>query len=210
MVDIQDPPEILESLWRFLVLHGQNELKEALVVQFAVIGLVLLVDSIDDNGGEALGVPGQILFLEGAVLVAVQLVELVVQTLGVGNRKPVLVDVLLLSLLPQFVEFGQNGGSQHVLDVDPPSSLGVQEEGELLDGPHDVLLFEVLLHVLQVGEGGDEFRNVLLQVAFSQVAVSICVIQTYVDPRLEQVVLPHDRMEKGLHIDSPILITIEF
>lgn len=210
MVDIQDPPEILESLWRFLVLHGQNELKEALVVQFAVIGLVLLVDSIDDNGGEALGVPGQILFLEGAVLVAVQLVELVVQTLGVGNRKPVLVDVLLVSLLPQFVELGQNGGSQHVLDVDPPSSLGVQEEGELLDGPHDVLLFEVLLHVLQVGEGGDEFRNVLLQVAFSQVAVSICVIQTYVDPRLEQVVLPHDRMEKGLHIDSPILITIEF
>ncbi len=69
---IQDSPEVLERLGGSLVLHGQNEIKEVLVVHFAFVGLILFKHSIDEDVREARAVPRQLFFLEHAVLVLIK------------------------------------------------------------------------------------------------------------------------------------------
>jgi hypothetical protein len=47
VIDIEHSPEILDCLWGFFVIHGQNEFQEAFVVHLAIYSWVLLKDTID-------------------------------------------------------------------------------------------------------------------------------------------------------------------
>jgi hypothetical protein len=60
-----------------------------------------------------------------------------------------------------------------------------------------------------VVKGGDKFGDVLLEVVFSEVAVSCRVVKADVDSGLEQVVFAHDRVEEGLHVDTAVLVAVE-
>lgn len=55
-----------------------------------------------------------------------------------------------------------------------------------------------------------KFSDVFLQIFFSQVPISCSVIKTDVNSCLKQVILPNNGMEKRLHINTAILISIEF
>ena len=47
-----------------------------------------------------------------------------------------------------------------------------------------------------MGEGRDELGDVLPQVLLRQIPVAVGIVQTDVDPRLEQIVFPDYRVEK--------------
>lgn len=53
MINIQNPPEILQGLRRLLILHRKHKLKEAPIVHLPLESLVLLVNSINQDAGEA-------------------------------------------------------------------------------------------------------------------------------------------------------------
>ena len=78
--------------------------------------------------------------------------------------------------MSQLVEFCEDGRGEHILDVDSAGPLGVEEEEKLPDGGHYVLLLEVFIHVFEVYEGGNQFRNVFLEVGLSKIPVASCVI----------------------------------
>ena len=118
--------------------------------------------------------------------------------------------LLGIPLLPEFVEFSEDGGCEHVLDVNSSGSLGVEEEEELPDGSHDVFIFEVIVHVFEVNKGRDELADVLIEVGLSQIAISSSIVQTDVNSGLEKVVLSDDGVEEGLHVDSAVLISVKF
>ena len=61
-----------------------------------------------------------------------------------------------------------------------------------------------------MGECGNQFRNIFPQVCLCEIAVSTGVIQTDMNSGLEEIILTYNRMEKRLHIDSPVLIPVEF
>lgn len=112
--------------------------------------------------------------------------------------------------MPELIKFSKDGRCEHIFYIDPSGPLRVQEECELLDRPNDVLLFEVLLDVFKMREGRDQLRDIFFKVAFSQVAISICVVQADVDSCLEEVVLADNRVEERLHVNSAIFVSIEF
>ena len=60
-----------------------------------------------------------------------------------------------------------------------------------------------------MGECWNQFRNVLPQVGFREIAVPASVIQADMNSGLEKVVLTHDRVEKRLHIYPPVLVSIK-
>lgn len=61
MVHVENSPEVLDGLGRFLVLHGQDELQETLEVKFAVDCLVLLVQTVNDDARESARVLAEVL-----------------------------------------------------------------------------------------------------------------------------------------------------
>ena len=71
MVDIQNSPEILDSLRSLLVVHRQDEFQESFVAHLSVDSWVLLEYSVDDDGGKSLRVFRKVFFLEEVVLVGV-------------------------------------------------------------------------------------------------------------------------------------------
>ena len=56
----------------------------------------------------------------------------------------------------------------------------------------------------------NEFRNVLFEIVFGEVTISCSIIQTDMNSGLEKVVLSDDGVEERLHVDSTVLISIEF
>lgn len=60
-----------------------------------------------------------------------------------------------------------------------------------------------------MGESGNQLSNVLFQIILSQVAISISIIQTDMNSGLEEIVFPDNGVEKWLHVDTAILISIE-
>lgn len=210
VVDIQHSPEVLDCFWSLFVVHCQHELQKALVVHLAVDRRVFFEDPVDDDRGKPLRVLGQVFLLEIAVFVGVELVEPIVESSGELDGEPILPKILFgVSFLSEFVKFSKDGGSKHVLDVNPPSPFGVKEEEKLPGGCKDVLILEPFVHVLEVHKGRDEFRDVLTEVGLSQVAISRSIVQTYMDSRLEEVVFSDDGVEEGLHVDSAVLVTVE-
>lgn len=132
------------------------------------------------------------------------------QSSRVLNGEPVLAEILLrITFLPQFVELGEYGGSEHVFDVDPPCAFGVEEEEKLTDSCQDVLFLESLVHALKMHKGGNQFRDVLLEVSLSEVAIAGSVVETDVNTGLEEVVLAHDGVEERLHVDAAVLVAVE-
>lgn len=85
MVHVENSPEVLDGLRRFLVLHGQNELQETLEVKFAVDCLVLLVQTVNDDARESARVFAEVLLSQGLVLVRIEFVESVVQGSGIWH-----------------------------------------------------------------------------------------------------------------------------
>lgn len=59
-------------------------------------------------------------------------------------------------------------------------------------------------------KSGDKLGYVFFEVAFSQVSISVCIIKTYVNSSLEKIVFPHNGVEKWLHINATILISVKF
>lgn len=132
--NIKHSPEVLDGLRRLLVFHCEHEVKECFVVHFALKGLELLKDAIDENLCEARCIPRQLRFLQHAVFVRVQLQVLIVDAKGAVHTEPV--RNLILGghlLLAQLIQFSQNRARHHVLDLDFACAFGVQEEEEL---PH--------------------------------------------------------------------------
>lgn len=58
-------------------------------------------------------------------------------------------------------------------------------------------------------KGRDQLRNVLFEVFFSEVTVASRVVETDVDSGLEEVVLAHDGVEKGLHVNPTVLVPVK-
>ena len=54
VVDVQNPPEVLDSFGSLLVIHRQHELQEPLVVHLPVDGRILLEDPVDHDRRESL------------------------------------------------------------------------------------------------------------------------------------------------------------
>jgi hypothetical protein len=130
---------------------------------------------------------------------------------GVLRGEPVLAEVICgVSFLAELVELCEDGGGQHLFDVDPACPFGVEEEEEFADGCSNVVELVGFLHVLEVDEGGDEFGDVLCEVLFGEVAVAGGVVETDVYACLEEVVFPDDGVEEGLHVDASVLIAVEF
>lgn len=111
--------------------------------------------------------------------------------------------------MPEFIKLSEYGRSQHVFDVDSSGPFGIQKEKELLKCTDNVGVFEFLVYTFQVVEGRDQLGHIFLQVLLGEVPVPCSIVQTDVDPRLEEVVLPHDRVEEGLHVDPAILVPVE-
>ena len=80
MVDVEHAPEVLKGLGRLLVLHGEHEVQERLVVHFALEGLVLFKYAVDEDLGQAFRVVGELVLLEHSVFVLVKLQVLVVDS----------------------------------------------------------------------------------------------------------------------------------
>lgn len=168
VVDIQDAPEVLDGLGTLLVFEGQHEVQEGLVVYLPLECLVLLEHPVYEDGGESPVVLDQLLFGEQSVVVRVQLDVLLIHPQRRLEREPVGRGLLLLVLLlPQFVQFRQNGTGQHVLDVYPAGPFGVQEEEEFAHCCDHVEGIEVFLEVFQLHEGRDQFEDVVFQVFLS-------------------------------------------
>ena len=96
--------------------------------------------------------------------------------------------LLGIPFLSEFVEFSEDGGCEHVLDINSSSSLGVKEEEEFPDSSHDIFIFEVIVHVFEMNKSGDKLTNVLIEVGLSQIAISSSIVQTDMDSSLEKVV----------------------
>lgn len=129
---------------------------------------------------------------------------------GILNGEPILAEIFFrVSFLPQFIKLSKDSGSKHVFDVNPASPFWVEEKEEFTSGSHDILFLEALIHVLEMDEGGNQLGNVLTEVIFSQVAITSSVVKTDVDTCLEEIVLSDYRMEKGLHVDTTVLIPVE-
>ena len=77
---VQDAPEVVQRLRRLLVFHGQNEVKEGLVVHLTFERLQLLEHSINENVCQSRTIPGQFCFVEHAIFVLIQLQVLVVDS----------------------------------------------------------------------------------------------------------------------------------
>lgn len=58
-------------------------------------------------------------------------------------------------------------------------------------------------------ESGNQLENVVLQVLLPQVPIPDRIVKTDLNPSLEQVHLPNDRMEESNDVDSPVLVPIE-
>lgn len=59
-------------------------------------------------------------------------------------------------------------------------------------------------------EGGYQLSDIFFQIIFSQIPVSISVVETDMDSCLEQIIFTDDGVEKWLHIDSAVLVPVEF
>ena len=100
-----------------------------------------------------------------------------IETGCVLNGKPVLAEIFFwVPFLSEFIELGEDSWGQHVFNVDTTCSFGIKEEEELSDSSHDVFIFEVVIHILEVDEGGDELANVFIEVCFCEIAVSCGIV----------------------------------
>ena len=80
MEHVQDAPEVVQRLRRLLVFHGQNEVKEGLVVHLTFERLQLLEHSINENVCQSWTIPGQFCFVEHAIFVLIKFQVLVVDS----------------------------------------------------------------------------------------------------------------------------------
>lgn len=58
-------------------------------------------------------------------------------------------------------------------------------------------------------KGGNQFRDVFLEVVLGEVAVSSRVVKADVNTGLEQIVFTHYGVEEGLHVDTAVLVTVK-
>ena len=72
MKNVNYPPEVLQALRTFFVLHGQNKVEEVLVIHFAFIGLVFFENTVNKNVGKTWGVASQFLLFEHTVFVLIK------------------------------------------------------------------------------------------------------------------------------------------
>jgi hypothetical protein len=63
--------------------------------------------------------------------------------------------ILLLGLLPEFIQFSEDRTCEHVLDIDAPILLRVQEEEKLTHCGYYVEWVEILLKLRKLGESRD-------------------------------------------------------
>lgn len=211
MEDVDDSPEVLKRLWRLLVLHGEHEVKEVLVIHLSFVGLVLFKDSVDEDVGEARRVSRKLLFLQHTVAVLIEAQIVVVNAKGRLHTEPVAKCLFKTHLLRlELVQLSQNWAGKHVFDHDFASSLRVQVEEELPDSGDNIERIEGLLELLKLRECWHQLEDVVFEILLSQVAVATGIIQADLDPRLEEVHLPDDVMEKWCDLDSAVFIALKF
>jgi len=71
MENIENSPEILQTLWTLFIFHSQHEVQEILVVHFTLVGLVFFKYTVNEYICQTRGVSGQLLLLKHTVLVTV-------------------------------------------------------------------------------------------------------------------------------------------
>jgi hypothetical protein len=98
--------------------------------------------------------------------------------------------------LPQLIELGKDRRSEHIFYVNSATTFGIQEKEKFANRRHYVFVLEALVHILQMDKSWDEFGDILLEVSLRQIAIPSCIIQTYMNTSLEQVVLPNNGVEK--------------
>lgn len=129
---------------------------------------------------------------------------------GIRDWEPVLIQLLFrIAFLSQLIQLSQYRWSEHVLDINPARTFGIQEKEELFQSASDIHLLEVLVDALEVVKGGNQFRDVFLEVVLGEVAVSSRVVKADVNTGLEQIVFTHYGVEEGLHVDTAVLVTVK-
>ena len=91
---VQDAPEVMQRLWRLLVLHGKHEVKESLVVHLALESLQLFEDAIDEDSCETWRVARQLCFVKHTIFVLIKLQVLIIHSQRGLHREPILQSVL--------------------------------------------------------------------------------------------------------------------
>ena len=109
----------------------------------------------------------------------------------------------------ELVQLGQDGTGEHILDHDLASALGIKIEEELAHGCDHIEWIECFLQLLKLREGRHEFEDVVLEVLFAKVPVASCIVQGYLNARLEQVHLAHDVVEEWDDLNAAVLIALK-
>lgn len=126
------------------------------------------------------------------------------------DGKPVAKSILHVELLlSKFVKLSQDGRSKHVFDLNFAGSFGIKEEKEFPDSCNNVKGIEGVLEVVQLREGGHQFKNVVFKILLFKVAVTAAVVQRYLNPCLKQINFPDDIVEKRDYFDSAVLVSLE-
>mmetsp|Transcript_106775 Transcript_106775/g.278793 ORF Transcript_106775/g.278793 Transcript_106775/m.278793 type:complete len:232 (+) Transcript_106775:220-915(+) len=189
VVDVYQLPKIMDRLTTVLVVHGEHEIKERLVVHLPFasfripIRVVLLEDPLYENVSEHVNttaVVHELCLTQHSVLIRIQLQVGAVNLQGRLDAEPVGLRLLGAegSLLPQLVELLNDQRGKQLADVDLACPLGVQEEKEPPDGREHVEGVELLLQRVQLGQSRDEFEYEVFHVFLPQVPEAYIVVVT--------------------------------
>lgn len=144
-------------------------------------------------------------------MISVKFEILVIYSQGGLDAEPILNGVLHVpSFLAKFVEFGQDRACQHVFDENFARAFGVEEKEKFSDGSDDVKGVEVLLEILELGEGRHQFKDVIFKILFLQIPISNRIIKRYLNSGLKEVDFSDHVMEEWDNFYSSIFVSLKF
>jgi hypothetical protein len=114
------------------------------------------------------------------------------------------------TLLSKFVHLSKDGRSHHIFNLDFACPFWVKEEEKFTYTRNDIERVKGFRELLKLGKGWHQFKYIIFQVLFFQVAEAIRVVQRNLNSCLKQIHLSDDIVEERHDFDAAKLVTFKF